>query len=177
MSSDELSFIATMSICNYPVTLAGNRLTTQWMKTAPTRFYFKYFHGFYNIQIASGEHAGACVDVVGDGYLVAAKDGTPFLLQATTKAYITLAEIVGDQKAVYLQTPRKYYVQQCMYGGTAFEDHDTMYNFLLAVPRVDRGDGKYLAMEENSWVARSAGYPDRTIPADITLHIEQKGVS
>jgi len=174
---DELSFIATMSIRGYPVSFVRDKLATQWEKVSSTRFYFRHVNGFYTLQVIGGAHDGRQINTDSEGFLVVSKGANSFKLLTTTKAPISLKDIPGDQKTVYLQTQAGYYVQQNMEGLTAFDDPDTMYNFLLAVPRVDRGDGKYLAMVEDVWVAQPVGYPDLTNPAFINLNIEQKGVS
>jgi hypothetical protein len=174
--NDDLSFIATMNIRGYPVTLVRKRLATQWDKAGPMRFYFKYSEGFYTMQVMDGEYKGWQVNTTNNGFLEASDGANSFKLLTTSKATVSLENIKGDHQTVYLQTRAGYFVQQNMEGLTAFDDDEVMYNFLLAVPRVDRGDGKYMAMEEDVWVVRPVGYPDRTNPAFINIHIEQKGV-
>ncbi len=175
-NDDKLSFVATMSIRGYPVTLARGRLATQLAKTDPTWFYFSHHVDHYSISVAGGEHKGKKVGCTKEGYLEVSDKPKLFKLLTTARAHITLEHIAGDQKTVHVQTPESYFVQQDMEGLTAFDDPDVLYNFLLAVPRIDRGNGTYLAREEDEWVPRPVGNPDRTNPAFIDLNILQKGV-
>ena len=133
---DELSFIATISIRGYPVSFVRDKLATQWEKVSSTRFYFRHVNGFYTLQVIGGAHDGRQINTNSEGFLVVSNGANSFKLLTTTKAPISLKDIPGDQKTVYLQTQAGYYVQQNMEGWRMYGWRDRWGILTSPIPRL-----------------------------------------
>ncbi|KJZ49969.1 MULTISPECIES: hypothetical protein [Pseudomonas] len=177
-NSTGLSFIATMKIHGRSVIVESERLLTRSLPSVPTKLHFQFFSGHYMISVVDGEYAGKDIDSPDSGYLQVSDSSNVFDLMSAESRVVTLNDFSEDVQYIYLRTIDWYRVQQEFAGEDAFDDQDVEYNFILAVPRLDKkGNGTYLAMEEGAWRYRRLDAPDTTIYAPIELTIEKRGVA
>nr|WP_314529838.1 hypothetical protein [uncultured Pseudomonas sp.] len=157
------SFTATMSIHGRPVTLVSASIgpasvATQRKPTEPLLFRFYYApDGTYKINVAAGKHQGQWIGIGHEYGLETSDEACKFFIYLKGVS-LTPSDWQADDATIYMQSLKGGSVQQRMDPDTVFDDLDELFNFLLAVPKKDRGDGTYLAMIEDEWVKKPLKY-------------------
>ncbi|CAI8941827.1 hypothetical protein D3C76_907660 [compost metagenome] len=179
MTASTFSFSATLHISGYPVRVLENgSIGTQWNGGEPTLFYFNFVGSYCSIYVA-GEQA-ACVSCDERGYLVLRAQPTIFHLQDTETGSMEWSGVAAGSALINLSTVYGGPVLQ--FGGDdAFNDRDTLYNFLIAAQKVKvetiRDTVKYIVPSgEDSWKSISEKQSYSPKPVSIGLSIKNIGV-
>ncbi|MGE8176742.1 hypothetical protein [Pseudomonas fluorescens] len=165
----------TMSIFGRPVSvIRSSEIGTQRSHVEPTLFYFYGGEGKYSI--SAGDIADKkYVALDKEGYLCIGGRAEPFTLLDSNDRPLQNNRPQGE---VVIKMYASYSAAVLQFGGDeAFDDRDTLYNFLIAgrkVEGIDRhGDAYYLVPTgDGSWKKHPADKPFVHKPVPIVLNIK-----
>ncbi|WP_347911328.1 hypothetical protein [Pseudomonas grandcourensis] len=172
----DLSFRATMSIFGRPVSvLSPGRVGTQVAQVKPTTFHFYCFANQYIVSV--GDIAGKQYVVLDDdGYLGIGKRAEHFgIFDLENSSPLSRNHPQGEVD-IYLYSSKTERVMQ-FEGDNAFDDQETLYNFLIAGRKVRRenlsGEVSYMVPDgRGAWMRYPANKPFTPKPVPIVLNIQ-----
>lgn len=170
------SFRATMSIFGSPVSvLSSERIGTQVAQVEPTMFYFYSFDNNYLVSVG---------DIAGKQYVALSDDG--YLGIGTRAEHFGIFDLENNsplsknhpqgEVVINLYSSRSERVIQ-FDGDDAFDDQETLYNFLIAGRKVRRenlsGEVTYIVPDgRGAWMKYPADKPFTPKPVPILLNIQ-----
>lgn len=168
------SFSATLDISGRPVMVLENgRIGTRWNNGEPALFHFNFIGSYCSIYVA-GEQAG-CVSCDESGYLELRTQPTIFHLQDTETGSMEWSGVALGNALINLSTVYGAPVLQ-FDGDDAFNDIDTLYNFLIAAQKVRveaaSGNVKYMVPNGNGvWkkIPESQSYSPEPVSIGLSI--------
>lgn len=170
------NFRATMSVLGRPVTvISPGRMGTRRAHAEPALFYFYYSRDRCIVTV--GDLAGRqYVGLDKDGYLCVKDRAEDFTLldsesNAVVKNYLPQGKI-----GVHMYASDRARVMQ-FDGDDAYDDLDTLYNFLIAGRKIRSEDSNgdvfyYVPTGDGAWVKHPAHKPYTATPVQIVLDVK-----
>ncbi|WP_223467091.1 hypothetical protein [Pseudomonas sp. GL-RE-26] len=169
-------FRATMSIFGAPVSvLSPGRIGTQVTHVEPTVFYFYAVSDGY--LVSAGDISGKqYVALDGDGYLGIGNRAERFSILDLENNFLAKKNLPQGEVVINLYSSRNERVIQ-FDGDDAFDDQETLYNFLIAGRKVRRenlsGEVTYMVPDgRGAWVRCSGDKSFTPKPVPIVLNIQ-----
>lgn len=169
-------FNATMNVLGRPVVVLPGRIGTRLAGGEPAQFEFQCTGDNFIINVVGGEANGQYVGLDQEGYLCVSEKLSTFNFLDSQDEMLTWSNFPQGKAVVRMFTSDGSAIMQ--FGGdNAFEDNDTLYNFLIAGRKVRkenvRGDVAYVVPSgEDSWMDYPADKPYTAKPVQIVLDIK-----
>jgi hypothetical protein len=170
------TFRATMSIFGAPVSvLSPGRIGTQVAHVEPTMFYFYAVSSGY--LVSAGDISGKqYIDLDGDGYFCIGSRAEPFSILDLENKSLAKKNHPQGEVVVNMQSSKSERVIQ-FNGDDAFDDPDTLYNFLIAGRKIRRenlsGEVAYMVPDgQGAWMRYPADKSFTPKPVPIVLNIQ-----
>lgn len=168
------NFRATMSVSGRPVTvISPGRLGTQRAYAEPAQFYFYYSRDKCIVTV--GDLNGRqYIGLDNDGYLCVKDRAENFtLLDSESNAIVK--NLPQGKKGVHMYASYNARVMQ-FDGDDAYDDPDTLYNFLIAGQKIRREDLNgdvfyFVPAGDGTWVKHPADKPYTAKPVQIVLDV------
>lgn len=177
MSNQRPLFNATMNVLGRPVVVLPGRIGTRRVSGEPVQFEFQCIRDNFIITVVGGGEAnGQYVGLDKDGYLCIRDMPVTFTFLDSEDRKLAWNNLPQGKADVRMFTSDGSAIMQ--FGGDdAFEDLDTLYNFLIAGRKVRneniRGDVVYVVPTgQDSWVKYPAEKPYTAKPVQIALDIK-----
>ncbi|WP_150674199.1 hypothetical protein [Pseudomonas fluorescens] len=170
------TFRATMSVFGVPVSvLSPGRIGTQVAQVEPTMFYFYAVGGRYAVSAGNiAEKQYVALD--SDGYLCIGDRVEQFNILDLENNFLANKNHPQGEVVINLYSSRSERVMQ-FDGDDAFDDQETLYNFLIAGRKVRRenlsGEVTYIVPDgRGAWMKYPADKPFMPKPVPILLNIQ-----